>query len=273
MTTIVHISDFHFGTEIPEITAALVPDVIAQNPTLVAFSGDQTQRALKGQYEQARAYMASLPKPSVSIPGNHDFPMYNPLARALRPLSGYRKYISEDTEPSYIDSNIALVSIDTSRHYFWKDGTVSRSQLERMKNSFAGVPPTACRIVMMHHPCFVPPEFPVHNQVGNADAALAAMSQARVELVLAGHMHDAFVRLTDPEPPHRPVHLILSQAGTAISSRRRSQPNSYNVVHVDEAEISIVVRMWNGTAFADGETRRFARHWKSAPTLTSATST
>lgn len=266
MTTIVHISDFHFGTEITAIAEALVPDVAAHNPTLVAFSGDQTQRALDGQYRAAQAYMERMPKPWVSIPGNHDFPMYNPFARAFAPLRGYRKFISEDTEPSFIDDKIALVSIDTSRHYFWKDGTVSKAQLDRMKNTFAGVPPSACRIVMMHHPCFVPPEFPVHNQVGNADDALAAMSQSHVELVLAGHMHDAFVRITDPEPPHRPVHLILSQAGTAISSRRRSQPNSYNVVHVDGAEISIVVRMWNGTAFADGETRRFTRHWTSPPT-------
>lgn len=267
MTTIVHISDFHFGTEIPEITEALVQDVAAQNATLVAFSGDQTQRALEPQYIKAQTYIQRLPKPFVSIPGNHDFPLYNPFARALMPLQGYKKYISEDIEPSFVDEHIALLSINTSRHYFWKDGTVSRKQLERMKQSFAKVPQTACRVVMMHHPCFVPPEFPIHNQVGNADACLAAMSQASVEVVLAGHMHDAFVILTDPEPPHRPVHLILSQAGTAISTRRRSQPNSYNIVRVEDTEISVTVRAWNGSAFADGESRRFTRHWKRAPTL------
>ncbi|MDZ4744406.1 MAG: metallophosphoesterase [bacterium] len=266
MTTIAHLSDFHFGTEIPEITNALIADVQALRPTLVAFSGDHTQRALEHQYKAASEYFALLPKPLVAIPGNHDFPLYNPIARALAPLQGYKKYISKEIEPSYNDEHIALVSINTSRHYFWKDGIVSNKQLDRMKMEFSAVPATACRIVMMHHPCFVPPEFPKHNKVDRADEALAAMSHARVELVLAGHMHDAFVILTDPEPPHRPVHLVLSQAGTAISDRRRSQPNSYNIVRIQDHEITIVIRAWNGSAFADAETRRFTRHWKRPPT-------
>lgn len=260
MSTIVHLSDFHFGTEVPEIAEALVADVAAQHPDLVAFSGDVTQRALKSQYAAARAYIERLPKPLISIPGNHDIPLYNPVARAMVPLRGYRAQIAANTEPSFTDDQIALVSIDTSRHYFWKDGTVSDAQLARMKRAFAAVPSSACRIVMMHHPCFVPPEFPVHNRVGNADACLDAMSEAGVEVVLAGHMHDAFVRLTDPVPPHRPVHLVLSQAGTAISTRRRSQPNSYNIVRVTDTEVTVVIRAWGGAAFTDGASHRFARH-------------
>lgn len=261
MTTIVHISDFHFGTEVPEIAEALVLDVHAQHPSVVAFSGDVTQRALKKQYINASEYFKRLPKPLLSIPGNHDFPLYNILARAVGPLSAYRKYVNNDVEPSYFDNEIALVSINTSRHYRWKNGDVNAAQLSNMKRVFENAAPSACRVVMMHHPCFVPREYPTHNRVRSADEALAAMSQARVEIVLAGHMHDAFVVVTAPEPPHRPVHLILSQAGTAMSTRRRSQPNSYNVVRVEAGEISVSVRMWDGTGFSESENRRFTRHF------------
>lgn len=261
MTTIVHLSDFHFGREIPEVAAALVEDVAAQQPELVAFSGDQTQRAFDGQFRAARAYLDRFPTPWISIPGNHDFPLYNVIARAIAPLKGYRTHIAAETEPSYRTERIALVSIDTSRHYNWKDGAVSATQLSRMKRELATAPASACRMVMMHHPCFVPPEFPVHNRVDNADACLTAMSQAGVEVVLAGHMHAGFVVMTDPEPPDRPVHLILSQAGTAISDRRRSQPNSYNVIRIDDAEITIGIRMWGAAGFTDGPIHRFTRHW------------
>ena len=37
---------------------------------------------------------------------------------------------------------------------------------------------------MMHHPCVVPPEFPVHNRVDNAEQCLYVMSASGVELVL-----------------------------------------------------------------------------------------
>jgi 3',5'-cyclic AMP phosphodiesterase CpdA len=259
MTTIIHLSDFHFGKDLPRIADALVSDVIEQGGDLVAFSGDATQRALRDQYRAARDYIARLPAPFIAVPGNHDLPLYNPIARAVSPRKGYREHISRDTEPSFTSEHLALVSIDTSRHYFWKDGRVSSEQLERMGRAFAAAPPGACRVVMMHHPCFVPPEFPVHNRVDNADAALDAMSAARVEVVLAGHMHDAFVVRIEADPPYRPAPVILSQAGTAISSRRRSQPNSYNVVFISEGFIEVAIRMWEGSGFAEVERRSYER--------------
>ena len=45
MTRIAHLSDLHFGAEIPDVVAALVEDVARAKPDLVAISGDLTQRA------------------------------------------------------------------------------------------------------------------------------------------------------------------------------------------------------------------------------------
>lgn len=258
MTTVVHLSDFHFGTDLPRIADALVSDVIAQHPDLVAFSGDVTQRALAAQYHAAHAYFARFPAPWIAVPGNHDIPLYNPVARALRPLDAYREHIATDIEPSHFNDQIAAVSISTARHYLWKDGSVSSSQLRRMQRAFRKTAPSACRIVMMHHPCLVPPEFPVHNTVGNAKAALGAFSRAKVDVVLTGHMHDAFVVRVEPGS-RRPHPVVLSQAGTAISSRRRSQPNSYNIVTVTDDEVIVTIRMWGGNAFGDAGAYRFPR--------------
>ena len=259
MTTIAHLSDFHFGTELAGVAAELVPDVIAQRPDLVAFSGDATQRALEGQYLVAREYLDRFPRPIIAVPGNHDIPLYNPLSRAFGPRKGYRTHIDRNTEPTWFNESVALMCVDTTRHYFWKDGRVSTEQLERIRRGFASAAPGACRIVMMHHPCVVPPEFPIHNRVDNAERCIDVMSSSGVELVLAGHMHDAFVVRTIVRPPQRPTPIILSQAGTAISDRRRSQPNSYNLVRITDATIEVSIRQWQGFGFGESSVHRFDR--------------
>ena len=259
MTTIAHISDLHFGTEEGAIADGLLRDVASQEPSVVALSGDLTQRALAPQFRAARAYVDRLPRPVLAVPGNHDLPLYNLAARAVRPRNGYRRAINRNTEPRFVRADVALVSVDSTRHYFWKDGRVSARQLDAMADAFAGAPASACRIVMMHHPCVVPPTFPKHNRVDNADACLAAFAAANVEVVLAGHMHDAFVVHLDADPPRRQRAMVLSQAGTAISSRRRSQPNSYNIIRVSEREIGVTIRRWDGDKFSPGEEERFPR--------------
>ena len=259
MTIIAHISDLHFGTEETAIAEGLLHDLASQEPSVVALSGDLTQRALAPQFRAARAYVNRLPHPVLAVPGNHDLPLYNLAARAVQPRKGYRACINRNTEPRFVRSDIALVSVDSTRHYFWKDGRVSSRQLDAVAGAFAGAPPSACRIVMMHHPCVVPPTFPKHNRVDNADACLEAFGAAGVEVVLAGHMHDAFVVHLDADPPDRKRAMVLSQAGTAISSRRRSQPNSYNIIQVTEAEIAVTIRRWDGAGFGPGEEQRFPR--------------
>ncbi len=106
MRTIVHLSDLHFGRIDPAVCRALAEDVSALNPDLVVVSGDLTQRAREHEFEEARVFLKSLPLPQLVVPGNHDVPLYNFVARFLRPLTRYQRYITSDLKPFYADTEM-----------------------------------------------------------------------------------------------------------------------------------------------------------------------
>src|SRR5262249_20108917 len=83
MRTIAHISDLHFGTEDPQIAAALREDLCGLGPSLVVVSGDLTQRAKPAEFLAAREFLSTIPQPQIVVPGNHDIPLYNLLRRAF----------------------------------------------------------------------------------------------------------------------------------------------------------------------------------------------
>src|ERR1700704_6778790 len=99
MRTLVHLSDLHFGRVDKQLIDPLISAVTEVKPDLVAVSGDLTQRARSHQFREARAFLDALPKPQIVVPGNHDIPFYNFLARFAQPLDNYRHYISSDLEP------------------------------------------------------------------------------------------------------------------------------------------------------------------------------
>src|SRR5258705_4932264 len=108
MRSIVHLSDIHFGRVNAAVIPSLIETITRINPDLVAVSGDLTQRARANQFAEARAFLDELPKPQIVVPGNHDVPLHNVLARFAQPLSQYRRYITEDLRPFYHHQEIAL---------------------------------------------------------------------------------------------------------------------------------------------------------------------
>src|SRR4051812_49132077 len=88
MRTIAHLSDLHFGKTDPAVVEGLVADLAEHKPNLLVVSGDFTQRARRGQYEQAAAFLRRLPTPQLVVPGNHDIPQYDWafIPRFLTPL-------------------------------------------------------------------------------------------------------------------------------------------------------------------------------------------
>jgi len=58
--------------------------------------------------------------------------------------------------------------------------------------------------------------------------------------------------------------ILVSQAGTAISTRLRGEVNSYNVIRIDGRRVSCEQRDWDGRRFATVRTERYSHfdgHW------------
>lgn len=259
MRRIAHISDLHFGTEDPLVAEGLLEDLSRQSPHLVAVSGDLTQRAKRGQFVAAKAYLDRLSAPHLVVPGNHDIPLYNLLSRAVRPLTRYRRYITSDLSPFFHDSEIAVAGVNSARADRWKEGRISHAQIHRLQEQFSSVPPDVFKVLVCHHP-FIPPENRTQTSlVGRGRLALRTLEASGCALILSGHLHQAYSG--DVRPYHLEIKrsVLVAQAGTAISHRRRDEPNAYNQITVDGERLYLEVRAWDGRQFATARQKEFRR--------------
>lgn len=247
MKTIAHISDLHFGTEDNLVAEGLLRDIDLKNPSLVVVSGDLTQRARGGQFKAAKDYLDKLKYPKIIVPGNHDIPLFDIFRRFLFPLTRYKKYITDDMTPFYKDDEIAILGINTARSFTWKNGRISVEQMHVIKDKLCPVKMPVIEILVIHHQ-FIPSPKENVSLVGRATQALEVIDECGVDMVLAGHLHEGFTGDIQTYYPGR-RSIIIAQAGTAISNRRRGDPNSYNFITLVQKHITVEVRVWNGNSF------------------------
>lgn len=245
MRTLVHLSDLHFGKVDDELLAPLRALVETLAPDVVVVSGDLTQRAKSEEFEAARAYLDTLPGPQIIVPGNHDISLYNVFRRFLQPLTRYKRYITDDLEPTFFDDEIAVLGINTARSLTFKDGRVNHEQVASMRSAFAGVDPNITRIVVTHHPFDLPQTEDDDDLVDRAPMAMQAFAEVGVDLLLAGHLHLSHAGNTADRYKISDFAALVVQAGTATSTRGRGEVNSFNVIRLDKERIEVDRYGWD----------------------------
>jgi hypothetical protein len=53
--------------------------------------------------------------------------------------------------------------------------------------------------------------------------------------------------------------ILVAQAGTAISHRRRDEPNAYNQITLNDDRLDLEVRAWDGRQFTTAAQSQYIR--------------
>lgn len=248
MRRLAHLSDLHFGRTDARVVEALQAALLRARPDLLVISGDLTQRARRTEFEQARAFLDSLPFPRLVVPGNHDIPLYSVVERCLRPLDRYCRYITEDRAPFYGDDELAIAGLDTTR-IVTKNGRIQRQEVARACERLIAAAPRGTRVIVTHHPFDLPPAFASSYLVKNASSAMKLFASCRVDLFLSGHLHTAHWNEAAERYDLGGHAALVVHAGTAVSTRLRRQPNSWNLIEIERPRLAVVRFSYdNGTA-------------------------
>jgi 3',5'-cyclic AMP phosphodiesterase CpdA len=273
MTTVLHISDLHFGAPaVPEQYEALEAMIAAGHYDVVAISGDVSQRARAGEFQRARAFIRHVEQVSrtIVVPGNHDVAWwYSPLGmgKDVHLLAKYKAYVGVDPEPVLRVPGVTLVGLNTShgvtrQTLTWNPrqwsiiGRLSRAQLERAKQAFADSPAGDARVVVMHHNP-VKGELSKRHGLKDTKKVLGAFAEMNVDLVLCGHDHQEAIHYVE----HTRKGTVISTAGTVSNRMRGGRPSSANSIRITPERLEVASLVWSeqSQTFVAGPEKCFER--------------
>lgn len=241
MSTLFHVSDLHFGAEDTTALDAFTQAVHDERPDVIIMTGDLTMRARSREFAAAQEWLMALGVPVTVEVGNHDLPHYYKLwSRFFRPYARFERLERLIERPLDLP-DVAIVPLKTTARaqwrWNWSQGRVATQRLSATLDALDAVPAGRVRIVTCHHPLIDKPGGQSEGRTHGGHASLAALAAAGADLVLSGHVHDAFDIVWDGGS--RPVRMV--GAGT-LSERVRATRPSYNRIDVAGSSVTVTLR-------------------------------
>ena len=229
-------SDLHFGRDRQELLQPLLRAVNDLAADVVIISGDLTQRATDAQFVAAAAFIRGLAAPVVTIPGNHDLPLHNVFLRVFLPWRRYRRWINADLEPKFVDTEIAVMGVNTVNRFVWQQGWFRTRAIRKVCAEFAGLNGHRTRIVVVHHPL---EHLPDDNKrlMRNAGPSITALAEGGTDVVLSGHLHNWRAEPFAAVAGRRSA--IQVHASTSLSNRLRGEMNDFNLLEIVPGTITV----------------------------------
>ena len=203
-----------------------------------------------------------MPGPQIIVPGNHDISLYNVFRRFVQPLDRYKRYITDDLDPIYVDDEIAVMGVNTARSLTFKDGRVNKEQVAAIRAQLGGPGPRTSRASSS----------PTIRSTCRRTPTRATWSTARRwrwrRLPNAASTCCCRGTCTPATRAARRTRYQMSeyaalvvQAGTATSTRGRGEVNSFNVVRVEHDRVEVDRYGWDvlGKTFSLMTTEKFLR--------------
>lgn len=233
MARLLHLTDLHFGFHRDEMVEPLLARIAALSPDLVVVGGDLTHRALPEQMQRGAAFLGRIAAPVLAVPGNHDVPAWNPVARLFWPFAGWRAHVAGDLRPSARAPGLRVLTLNSTDPYAWQRGKVREGEIRRLAGA---LDPLATNVVALHHPLQHLPR--VDKRLARrADEALDRLEAAGIHIVLSGHLHRWAV--DDLLATGRHPRLLQIQTGTALCARISDLQNEFVLLEIDGSELAL----------------------------------
>ncbi|MFN3277789.1 MAG: metallophosphoesterase family protein [Paracoccus hibiscisoli] len=255
MTRILHLTDLHFGFHRQALVQPLLARIAALRPDLVVVGGDITHRGLEAQMCEARAFLDRIEAPLICMPGNHDVPLWNPLARMFWPFAGYRRHFGPVLTPVARADDVRVMAINSADPYAWQRGKIRDGEIGRV---IGNVDPMGTNILALHHPLQQLPEV-TKAPARRAEEALFRLEASGVQVVLSGHLHrwavDALLQ-TGRHP-----RVLQIQSGSALCARISDGQNEFALMRIEGPELCLErhVAPMAETDFRAPEISRYSR--------------
>jgi len=153
-----------------------------------------------------------------------------------------------------------VVGINSAYNWTIKDGRVRDARLRQVAARLAAAPPGVTKIVVVHHELVPAPRFDTQRVATGARAAVDVFARHGVELVLSGHLHQAYVMPSEAYYPSGGRPFLIVHAGTTTSHRGRGSErrrHTCNWIRVADTEIVVSHLGWDAAA---GRFAAWSRH-------------
>ena len=232
---IAHVSDIHVGAHDELTLDGLAQDLHDADVAATIVTGDLTMRARTHEFVRAKEVIDQFPKPTMIVIGNHDVPLTNPLHRMSSPYGKYREQVTRDLDPVLDLGTVRIQGLGSMPRWRWKSGRISQRQSDDIRATFADAPPGTVRVVALHHP----PSSEDLESIAGGDEFEAALVEAEVDIVLAGHTHIPAVQVLHVQAGGRSRSIIEVVAGTATSHRTREIPRSWSLLEITPDSLTV----------------------------------
>ncbi len=232
MTRLIHLADLHFGAEDPPLVDGLADAIGTLEGDVICAAGDFTQYGRRREFTAAAEFFARLDPPVIAAPGNHDTPFWDLFSRLARPWGRFERLLGGTVAPRWRGERDGLETLATSRglqaRLDWSLGKVREAHAREAAQALCDV--EGVRIVAGHHPLFSPGGQTGRARTKGATDATRILAEAQIDLVLSGHLHQAFALAFDRPDGGKSWHV---GASTALSKRTRDEPAGFNVIDLD----------------------------------------
>jgi len=261
-TRLLHISDLHAGSvEETAIEGSLAELIERVSPELIAVTGDLTHRGRRSEHERAAAFLRSLGRQLIVVPGNHDIPYTFP-ARFTRPWAEFERQW-EPVEPVFRSDGLVVVGLNSVRPWRHQSGGIRSGQIEQAAQLLADSPQGAFKVVCLHHHLIGAPWRSRKRPVSRRSEVLAGLVDAGAELILAGHIHQAAVserhEFEVDRDGLRGVTVSIAPGLGQPRPNRRGEARGLHVYEASAESLLVETYTWRENDWGLTATRTFPR--------------